>query len=116
VHFDRASNVRQCAVKVWFLYFDGCPNWQVADSCLTEAMRLTGHSYILVERRLIARGEEAHESHFRGSPTILIDGEGPFAGSGASSYGLTCRVYSRSQGLAGAPTVDELVAVLIGHA
>ncbi len=99
-------------VKVTLLYFDGCPNWEIADSRLTEAFGLVGHPEQHVERMLIATDEEAQAARFRGSPTILIDGEDPFGGDGATAFGLTCRLYPTG----GAPTVDELVAALAGRA
>ena len=99
-------------VKICLLYFDDCPNWQVADSRLAEALTLVGLPEQIVERILVTTDEEAQSAHFIGSPTILIDGEDPFASGDAGSYGLTCRVYRTGDGLAGSPTVDELVAVL----
>ena len=99
-------------MKISLLYFDDCPNWQIADARLTEALSLVGNPDQIVERVLVTTDEEAQAAHFLGSPTILIDGVDPFAGSAASSFGLTCRVYRTEKGLAGSPTVDELVAVL----
>jgi hypothetical protein len=48
---------------------------------------------------------------FRGSPTVLVDGRDPFADRQAP-VGLSCRVYSTPEGLAGAPTVAQLIEVL----
>ena len=55
--------------------------------------------------------EEAEAARFRGSPTVLVDGRDPFADP-AAPVGLSCRVYRTADGLAGSPTVDQLLAVL----
>ncbi len=44
---------------------------------------------------------------FAGSPTILVDGADFFSRPDLTSS-LTCRLYPTSDGLQGAPTVDEL--------
>ncbi len=99
-------------MQVSLVYVDDCPNWQIADARLTEALLLVGRPDLDVERLLIATDEEAQAAHFRGSPTILIDGEDPFEGGAVPLFGLTCRVYRTEAGLSGSPTVDELVAAL----
>jgi hypothetical protein len=55
--------------------------------------------------------EQAQELSFRGSPTVLVNGHDPFADPSAP-VGLACRVYPTATGLAGAPSVAELAAVL----
>jgi hypothetical protein len=56
-------------------------------------------------------GEEALRLGFRGSPTILLDGQDPFADQDAP-VGLACRLYATEGGLQGAPTIDQLRAAL----
>lgn len=97
-------------MRVALLYFDGCPNWTVADERLTEALRTSGHD-ASVERRRVETAEDAEELGFLGSPTIRIDGTDPFA-SGTEQVGLACRVYATPSGLSGSPTTDQLVEVL----
>ena len=103
-------------MHVSLLYLEDCPSWQVAEDRLTEALHLLGLPDQGVERLLIATDEEARAAHFRGSPTILIDGEDPFAGDDPPRFGLMCRVYRTDTGLAGSPSVDELVAALVARA
>jgi hypothetical protein len=98
-------------VRVELLYFDGCPNWAVADERLTEALRAARHDDVSVERRRVETVDEAEALGFLGSPTIRIDGTDPFA-SGAGQVGLACRVYVTPAGLSGSPTTDQLVAVM----
>jgi hypothetical protein len=100
-------------VQIELLYFDGCPNWRVAAERVREALVRLGRADVPIVRTKVASVEEAAVGSFRGSPTILVDGRDPFADPGAP-VGLSCRVYVTDVGLAGAPTVDQLVEVLDG--
>jgi hypothetical protein len=100
--------VRRNAVKLELLYFDDCPNWEVAAARLDD---IAGGRGLTVERRLVRTPEEAEAARFRGSPTILVDGEDPFA-SGDEPFGLACRVYQTPAGPAGSPTTEQIEAVL----
>lgn len=95
-------------MKLELLYFEDCPNWENAAERLDEIARRRG---LAVERRLVATPEEAEAARFRGSPTILVDGEDPFA-SGDEPFGLACRVYQTPDGPAGSPTTEQLEAVI----
>jgi len=95
-------------VKLELLYFDDCPNWQVAAERLDD---VAGDRGLTVERGLVSTPEEAEAALFRGSPTILVDGQDPFA-SGDEPFGLACRVYRTPDGLAGSPTAEQLEAAL----
>lgn len=95
-------------MKLELLYFDDCPNWKVAAERLDTVAARRG---LVVERRLVTTAEEAEESRFRGSPTILVDGHDPFA-SGSEPFGLTCRLYSTPDGPAGSPTIDQFEAAV----
>jgi type IV secretory pathway TraG/TraD family ATPase VirD4 len=55
--------------------------------------------------------EDAERLGFIGSPTVLVDGSDPFATPGAP-IGLACRVYVTPEGLAGSPTLDQLMEAL----
>lgn len=98
-------------MDITLLYFDECPNWQVADQRLAAiAAARTG---VTVTRQRIETLEDAERMRFRGSPSILVDGVDPFAEPGAG-VGLSCRVYRTPEGLAGAPTTEQLREVLAG--
>ena len=97
-------------MSIELLYFAGCPNWQLTDERLREALRLAGRGDE-VEYRTVETPAEAEDIGFAGSPTVLVDGRDPFAEPGATA-GLSCRVYRTPAGLAGAPTVDQLVAAI----
>ena len=98
-------------MRVELLYFDGCPNWEVAERRLADALRALGRDDVAVERHLVATVEEAEELGFLGSPTIRIDGTDPFA-TGDERVGLACRVYVTADGIGGSPDTAQLVTAL----
>lgn len=53
-------------MRVELLYFDGCPNWKVADDRLAEALTELGRDDVVVERRLVDTPELAEELAFMG--------------------------------------------------
>lgn len=93
-------------------YFDGCPNWRVADERLKQALRATGQSDVVTTYVEVVSDEQAADLQFAGSPTVLVNGEDPFANQ-PSTGGLSCRLYSTPDGIAGSPTVEQLIAALV---
>ena len=98
-------------VDVTLLFFDGCPNWQEADARIRQALREIGAPQGAVTLRRVETPEEAEQLSFRGSPTVLIDGDDPFADPSAP-VGLSCRVYRIAAGLVGVPPLAALTAAL----
>ncbi len=98
-------------VDVTLLYLDGCPNWQVADERLRDALARAGRDDVRVQHRLVTTAEGAAAAGFRGSPTVLFNGHDPFA-EGDAPTGLSCRMFRTESGTAGAPSVEQLLAVL----
>lgn len=96
-------------MDVTLLYFDGCPNWEETDAHL----RVLADKYpdMVITRVLVESPEEADRVGFRGSPSVLIDGTDPFSDPDAP-VGLSCRVYSTPDGLAGSPTLEQLRTAL----
>jgi hypothetical protein len=66
---------------------------------------------VVVSTGVVRSQAEAEQRGFAGSPTILVDGQDPFAGP-VRTPGLTCRVYVTDKGLAGLPSGDQLRAAL----
>ena len=99
------------ALKVQLLYFDGCPNWRATDQRLRQALQLVGRDDVQVEGIRVSTPEVAQAIGFLGSPTVRINGADPLAEPGAA-VGLSCRLYRTSTGLAGAPTVEQLIEVV----
>jgi len=96
-------------MDIALLYFDDCPNWKIADERL--AAIAADRPELTVSRHLVETLEEAERVGFHGSPSILVDGIDVFA-EPDDGVGLSCRVYRTPDGLAGAPTVEQLRAVL----
>ena len=53
-------------MTITILYFDGCPNWELAHERVVEAVQLAGASND-IELRRVASPEEAHQVGFAGS-------------------------------------------------
>jgi hypothetical protein len=98
-------------VDVRVVYFDGCPSWRIAQERLVEALDRVGRGDAQVGLTVVESGAEAVAANFAGSLMILVDGRDLFPGPGVSES-LSCRLYSTSGGLAGSPTVEELVTAL----
>lgn len=98
-------------MRVELLYFDGCPNWTVAETRLTQALSTAGRGDLPIHHRHVETPEDAAGLGFTGSPTVLVDGRDPFA-TGDEHVGLSCRVYPTPDGLSGSPTVEQLIEVL----
>lgn len=98
-------------VRITLQYFDDCPNWQTGHDRLMAAIQQLGPDRFDVDLRLIGSPAQAVSEQFRGSPSFRVDGVDPFAEEGAP-FGMACRVYRTPGGLAGSPTVEQLVEVL----
>lgn len=95
-------------MKVTLLFFDGCPNWQTTNDDLESLAVEFGFEF---DRCQVETDDDAQRLHFRGSPSVLIDGRDVFA-SGHEPIGLSCRIYQTDHGLAGAPSLEQLHQVL----
>lgn len=96
-------------MEIVLQYFDGCPNWRVAQERLDVIA--AERPDIMVTRQPVETFDQAERFGFRGSPSILVDGFDPFADPDAG-VGLSCRIYQTPDGPAGAPTIDQLRAAV----
>lgn len=94
-------------MRVEVVHIDECPNWVAAGERVRGALDRVGLSDVPVEFVLVTTSEEAAESAFAGSPTILIDGV-DVVPSGGQTTDLACRVYVTETGLAGLPSERQL--------
>ena len=97
------------------LYFDGCPNVEVAAD---QARRAIDGAGTPAEVRLvrIEGDEDAIRRRFLGSPTIRVDGvDVDQTAAARTDYGLQCRVYWVRGSLAGEPPVAWIEAALRGR-
>jgi hypothetical protein len=97
-------------VPITLQYFDGCPNWMHAETDLKTAIEILGLD-VEINYQRVESHTEAERLTFRGSPTILISGEDPFADSDAP-VGLSCRVYRTGGKASGSPGVEALLEAI----
>ena len=83
-----------------------CPNERTAYDLVSATLAELRIS-APVTRTVIADEEDARARGFTGSPTVLVDGEDPFALAGAP-VAVACRVYRTPEGLAGVPPREQL--------
>lgn len=87
-----------------------CPNAPALAERLAEA--LAGQPAVPVVRRVITDAAGAAIWGMHGSPTVLVNGQDPFAAPGMPPA-LACRMYRSENGsLEGAPSVTALRRVL----
>ncbi len=97
-------------MELTVLAVPGCPNAPELERRLAEA--LTGRPAVTVTRQVITDAAEAARWGMHGSPTLLVDGQDPFAGPGAATA-MACRLYRDENGhLDGTPTVAALARAL----
>jgi hypothetical protein len=85
-------------------YFDGCPNWRVAEERLRQMLAKVGRAGVPVELERVETPERAQAVAFRGSPTVLVNGVDPFLDEDAP-VGLACRIYLTEEGPQGVPSL-----------
>ena len=95
-------------LTVRLLHVLDCPHADVAAIRLRIALDAGGHADSPIEFILVRSDEHARELEFHGSPTVLLNGRDPFAGSD-TPVGLACRLYRTAHGTSGAPSVEQLV-------
>ena len=97
-------------MELTVLAIPGCPNAPVLDRRL--AVVLAGRPEVTVTRQVITDAAEATRWGMHGSPTLLVNGQDPFAEPGARPA-VACRIYRGEDGRPdGAPTVAALLRVL----
>ncbi|MFB7553901.1 DsbA family protein [Streptomyces sp. NPDC056154] len=93
-------------MRIEVVVVQGCPNEQLTAGRLRQALEAAD-----VVTRVVTNRAEAERIGFTGSPTILINGEDPFAEAGRAQ-GMTCRLYRTPEGSDGAPSVSRLQQAL----
>jgi hypothetical protein len=101
-------------ITVEVLFFDGCPNVDIATTHAREAIARIGASARLHLVR-VEGDADAVRRRFLGSPTIRVDGlDVDCSARGRTDFSLQCRVYSLEGRLAGAPPAAWIEAGLRG--
>ena len=100
-------------MRIDLLHVAHCPNLAVAREHIRLALERAGAVASLRETE-VATIDDAVAVGMHGSPTILIDGTDPFAAAGGEAT-ISCRLFRTTHGIEGAPSVEQLVAVLEGR-
>ena len=104
--------MRQVAVTLELLYFDGCPNHQALLPHLEQLLRGAEISAEIRLRRIADETTARHE-RFLGSPTIRVDGRDVEPGAEERhDFGLKCRLYRTPAGLRGVPPDEWILDAL----
>jgi hypothetical protein len=97
-------------MELTLLTVPDCPNAAVFEERL--ALALGGRPDVAFHRREVVDERGAAQEGMHGSPTLLIDGQDPFAAPGQEPT-LSCRLYQDASGRTeGAPSLDALRRVL----
>lgn len=103
------------------LFFDGCPNVDLALARVQEAVTAAclERQAVIVQTE-VHDDEEARDKRFLGSPSVRVDGRDvELAASTRDDFGIQCRVYPTEQGMEHAPPVAWIIAMLgvdpVGH-
>jgi hypothetical protein len=99
------------SVDVTLLYFDDCPNWQLADQRLREALALAGRDDVQVERPSGCHPRAGRGRRIPRVPDGADQRSGPVRQPGRPGRPVLPGV-RHATGLTGAPTVEQLLAVL----
>lgn len=94
-------------MKIEILYFDGCPNHDLAEQRVREVLNELGVQAQVVHVN-VKDEDTAHEVQFPGSPTIRVNGADVVPETSGEPFSMRCRVYPTSFGFDGAPDKDAI--------
>ncbi len=89
-------------IKIEYQYFEDCPNHKKLHQNLLEAIKGI-EDKIEIKYILVENSETAKRIGFRGSPTMLINGEDFEGMPPQEEPSLSCRVYKN-----GIPTTEDI--------
>lgn len=89
-------------IRIEFQYFEDCPNHLKIQSNLNEAIEGL-EDKIELEKVLVEDEDTAKQVKFRGSPTLIINGEDIKGIPAPLEPALACRFYAN-----GIPTAEEI--------
>ncbi len=94
------------AVKIEIQYFNGCPDSSEMLCHVRDAIKKI-HFDVDFQEILVETPEAAINTKFRGSPTLLINGDDFERMPARENANLSCRIYQN-----GIPSVDDIVTKL----
>lgn len=99
-------------MKIEFLYFDGCPNHEIALSNLQTVLDKAGIKD-KIEVINIVNSDDVTRHRFLGSPSIRIDGiDLEISEDEATAYSMRCRLYKNGPAMQGYPP-EYLIRILL---
>ena len=100
-------------MKIELLYFEGCPNHELAIELLREVLDSLGREHH-IDKVEVHTQAEAEAIRFLGSPSILINGSDMEAWARtATNFGLSCRTYVNGSGHTGVPSRELLRSAIM---
>jgi len=94
-------------MRIELLYFDGCPNHELADKRVRDVLNDLGVEAEIVHIN-VKDEATAEQVRFPGSPTIRVNGDDVVPGPSGEPYSMRCRVYPTTSGFDGAPDEDSI--------
>ncbi|MEU8261722.1 hypothetical protein AB0C02_14020 [Micromonospora sp. NPDC048999] len=94
-------------MKVELLVVEDCPNEGPAAAVVRRALDEIGLSTVQVTIRVVTSQAEAEQIGFLGSPSVLINGQDPFA-EPDHSPAMACRLYRDDTTVSGVPPIRRL--------
>ena len=104
------------ARTVEVLFFEGCPNVDLALSRVREALATSGlDGRATIVQTNVRTTEDAQRRRFLGSPSVRVDGRDVEpAASTRADFGIQCRVYPTERGMDHAPSAVLIATALTG--
>jgi len=98
-------------VRIEILYFEDCPNYELADTRVREVLNELGvqAEVVLVN---VKDAESAEAVRFPGSPTVRVNGEDVVPSPDGEQYSMRCRVYPTTSGFDGAPDKASILSAI----
>ncbi len=97
--------------RIELLYFDGCPNHNVARTLLQEVLS-EENVHVPITDVQVETPEAAVSQRFLGSPTVRLNGEDIDPAGDDGQYSLRCRVYRINGKLSGVPDKEMIRTAL----
>ena len=88
-------------IEIEIQHFDGCPNAPILIDRVNEVIKEFAH--VRYRETLVDSNKKAEKLKFRGSPTLLINGNDFEERQIPNSASLNCRIYQN-----GLPTVEDI--------
>jgi hypothetical protein len=102
-------------VRIEILFFEGCPNIELAHDRVNEALRIE-KVFAEVANVVIATPDDSKTFRFLGSPSIRINGSDVEPGADhRMDFGFMCRTYRAEKELTSAPSVDMIRNAIRRH-